>query len=88
MLKVDTQKWQQSSEDLRTQALTTEHPRTRERFLALFEVTQGKSATQVGHETQRNPQTVMKWVRHYNESGPQALTYRHTGGHPPLCLNP
>ena len=87
MLKVDTQKWQQSSEDLRIQALTTEHPRTRERFLALFEVTQGKSATQVGQETQRNPQTVMKWVHHYNESGPQALTYRHTGGHPPLCLN-
>jgi len=73
MLRVDIQKWQQSQEDLRVQALQAEHPRTRERFLALYEVTQGTSATQVGKETQRNPQTVMAWIHLYNDSGPTAL---------------
>ena len=86
MLKVDTQRWNQSPESLREEALKATHPRSRERFLGLYEVSQGKSATQVGRETRRNPQTVMEWVRRYNKSGPEALKYKHTGGHPPLCL--
>lgn len=85
MLKVDTQAWTQSPDVLRQQALTAEHPRSRERFMGLYEISIGKSATQVGQETGRNPQTVMEWVHRYNSSGPDALIYRHTGGHPPLC---
>ena len=85
MLKVDTQTWVQSPEELREQALTAEHPRSRERFMGLYKISIGKSATQVGQETGRNPQTVMEWVHRYNASGPDALIYRHTGGHTPLC---
>jgi hypothetical protein len=36
------------------------HQRTRERFLALYEITQASCATQVAAHTQRHPQTVMK----------------------------
>jgi transposase len=86
MLKVNTQTWQQTPELLREQALRAEHPRTRERFMGLYEIAQGKSATQVGQDTGRNPQTIMGWVHQYNTSGPQALQYRRTGGRPPLCL--
>lgn len=85
MLKVNTQAWQQTPEQLRQDALNAAHPRTRERFLGLYEITTGKSATQVGEATGRNPQTVMEWVHRYNTLGPEALFYRHTGGHPPLC---
>ena len=67
---------------LRDQALNASHPRTRERFLALYEISQGESATQVAWQTQRNPQTVMSWVHRYNSSGPESLTFRDTGGHP------
>ncbi len=84
MLKVNYQQWNQSVEGLRKTSLTAEHPRTRERFMALYEICLGKSATQVGRETQRNPQTIMEWVHRYNQDGPDTLTYRHTGGHPPL----
>lgn len=87
MLRLDCQKWEESPEDLRKHAFQAEHPRTRERFLALYEITQGKSATQVGRGTQRNPQTVMEWVHRYNEQGPSRLLYERTGGRPPLCLN-
>ncbi|MEM9009561.1 MAG: helix-turn-helix domain-containing protein [Cyanobacteria bacterium P01_F01_bin.86] len=86
MLKVDIQTWHQSAEMLREQALQASHPRTRERFMGLYEIVQGKSATQVAGETKRNPQTVMAWVHCYNTEGPEALVYRHSGGHPPLCL--
>lgn len=87
-LKVDCSRWQQSPEKLRQEALKAPHPRTRERLMALYEISQGQSATQVGRATERNPQTVMEWVHRYNEGGPAALEYRHTGGHLPLCQLP
>jgi hypothetical protein len=62
MLKVDLERWHHSPESLREQALRANQARTRERFLALDEITQGKSATQVGRQTRRNPQTIMDWV--------------------------
>lgn len=86
MLKVDTQSWQQSPGILREQSLLCEHSRSRERFLCLYEVSQGKSATQVAQAIGRNPQTVMSWVHRYNTLGPDALLYQHTGGPSPLCL--
>jgi transposase len=84
MLKVDLERWHHSAESFREQALSANHARTRERLLALYEMTQGKNATQVGRQTGRNPQTIMDWVHRYNQSGLESLVYRHTGGHPPL----
>lgn len=85
MLTVKTQLWGQTPEQLRQKALKAKHPRSRERFMSLYEISKGSSATEVGQSTGRNPQTVMKWVHLYNTCGPAALLYRHTGGHPPLC---
>lgn len=84
MLKVNLQRWHHSADRLRQEALSAPHARTRERLLALYDMTQGKSATQVGRQHGRNPQTIMDWVHRYNQSGLEALEYRHTGGHPPL----
>jgi transposase len=86
MLKVNTDNWQQTPEILREKALKESHPRTRERLMALYDITQGKNATQVAQQTARNPQTVMEWVHRYNTKGLESLIFRHTGGHPPLCL--
>lgn len=86
MLKVQLEKWQQTPDDLRELALKAQHPRTRERLLALYEIAQGASATQVARRSNRNPQTGMEWVHRYNANGPEALRYEHSGGHPPLCL--
>ena len=41
MIRVDLQKWGQSLEDLRRLAIRAEHPRTRERFLALSLIADG-----------------------------------------------
>jgi len=62
MLRVDYGRWAQTAQMLREQALTATHPRSRERLMALYEISQGKSATKVGQETKRHPQTIMGWV--------------------------
>ena len=84
MLRVEMKQWGQTVDDLREQALKAPHARTRERFMALFEIVVGSNATQVGLARGRNPQTVMDWVHRYNDSGPEALIYRCTGGRPPF----
>ena len=84
MLRVDHARWGQSPQDLRSLALSAPHARTRERALALFEITQGRCATRLAERTGRHPQTVMGWVHAYNAQGPAALAYRRTGGRRPF----
>jgi transposase len=86
MLKVDCERWNQSLETLREEALRAQHPRTRERLMALYEICGGKNATQIGKDTGRNPQTIMEWVHRYNDRGLEALIYQRTGGCLPLFL--
>ena len=88
MLRVDYARWGGTADDLRHVALSAPHARTRERALALYEITQGSCATRVAACTGRHPQTVMDWVHAYNERGPDALVFRRTGGRPPFALAP
>src|SRR4051812_20029423 len=85
MLRVDHARWDQTPADLRRLATSAPHPRTRERFLALYEITQESCATRIAGRTHRHPQTVLEWLHLYNTGGPEALTYQRTGGRPPLC---
>src|SRR4051794_9589754 len=86
MLRVDYARWGQTLEDLRYLALNAPQARTRERALALFDITQHRCATQVAVRTGRRAHTVMDWVHAYNQGGPDALAFRRTGGRRPLCL--
>jgi hypothetical protein len=84
MLKLNCSRGNQIIDVLRDQALSAEQPRTRERWMAMYEICTGKNATTVGRGTGRNPQTIMEWVHRYNEIGPEAMVFKQTGGHPPL----
>jgi len=85
MLRVDTAKWGQNLEDLRQASLTAPHRRTRERFQALYLIASGQfNATTCAAHIGRQDETVLAWVHLYNRSGPDALTYRKTGGSAPL----
>jgi len=84
VLRVDCARWGQTPEDLRHLALSAPHARTRERALALFDITQHRCATQVAVRTGRRAHTVMEWVHAYNQGGPDALTFRRTGGRRPV----
>jgi transposase len=83
MLRVEYARWGQTPADLRELAMSASHLRTRERFLALYEITQESCATRVAERTRRHPQTVMEWLHLYNTRGPEALTYQRTG--PPFA---
>ena len=86
MLSVDHARWGQTPADLRQLAMRAPHPRTRERFLALHDITQESSgATRIAARTGRHAQTVMGWLHAYNAHGPDALVYRRTGGRPPFA---
>jgi hypothetical protein len=84
VLRVDCARWGQTPEDLRHLALSAPHARTRERALALFDITQHRCATQVAARTGRRAHTVMDWVHAYNRGGPDALVFRRTGGRRPF----
>jgi transposase len=84
VIRVDYARWGQTPEDLRHLALSAPHARTRERALALFDITQRSCATQVAMRTGRRAHTVMDWVHAYNQGGPDALAFRRTGGRRPL----
>jgi hypothetical protein len=70
MLRVEYARWDQTPADLRELAMSASHPRTRERFLALYEITQESCATR---------------LHLYNTRGPEALVYQRTGGRPPFA---
>src|SRR4051795_13237473 len=85
MMRVESARWDQTPADRRELAMSASHPRTRERFLALSEITQESCATRVAAQARRHPQTVMEWLHLDNTRGPEALVYQRTGGRPPLC---
>ena len=85
MLRVDCERWGQEPDDLRRLAVSSSHERTRERFLALYAMTAGASATGVAERIGRHPQSVMQWVHAYNGGGPGAVVYKRTGGRPPFA---
>jgi len=87
MLGIEHEKWNQSLFDLRHQAVHAEHPRTRERFMALYEIARGETnATRWAEANGRHFQSVQAWVRSYNARGPEGIAFRHAGGWVPLFL--
>lgn len=85
MIRPDPERWNQTPADLSRLAVSAPHPRTRERFLALFQIASGQTnATQWAAAFGRCHESVMAWVHIYNDRGPDALTYRRTGGSAPF----
>jgi hypothetical protein len=85
MVKLDLKRWGTTPENLRERALTSPHGRTRERFLALYQIaTNDSCATSISREVGRHLQTVLSWVHAFNEAGPDGLVYRRSGARPPF----
>ena len=89
MVRVDLAKWGQTLDDVRRTSLTATHPRTRERFQALYLIASGPfNATTCAVHLGRDDDTVLTWVHRYNARGPETLVYRRTGGPTPLLRRP
>ena len=85
MVRPDLSTWSQTPDDLRRLSVQAQHPRSRERFLALYMIaTQQTNATTWAAQTGRTKETVLSWVHRYNMAGPEGVAYRHTGGRHPF----
>jgi hypothetical protein len=85
MVRVDLARWEQTVEDLRATSLPAPHRRTRERFQPLCLAASGQfNATTCAAHVGRQDETVPAWVHRYDTRGPDALTYKKTGGSAPL----
>lgn len=85
MLRPDCEKWGQELSDLQKLAVEAAHPRSRERFQALYQIgSKQTNATRWAREIGRDDQTVMGWVHQYNSEGPTSILYRRSGGRPPF----
>ncbi len=85
VLKVSYNQWNQTPDCLLQQSIQADHPRTRERFSALYQVATGSTAITVARKLSRHHETVTGWIHLYNSNGPEAMTYRRSGGHPPFA---
>ncbi len=84
MVRPDLGKWDQKAEDIRRLSIEAEHPRSRERFQALYIIgSEQKNASQWAKDIKRQKQTVLDWVHSYNKYGPASIHYQHTGGQQP-----
>ena len=84
MLRPNFEKWKQNAEEMRRLSIEADHPRSRERFQALYMIGSGQTnASQWASRIKRCQQTVLKWVHLYNADGPSALAYQHSGGRQP-----
>jgi transposase len=73
---------------LRRASVQVAHRRSRERFQALYLIASGRfNATTCAAHIGRQDETVLGWVHRYNEHGPDALTYRRSGGRAPLLTS-
>ena len=60
-------------------------PVPRERWYALWLLTQGWTAQATAEALERDPHTIGRWASAFGEGGPAALIFEQTGGsHPPL----
>ena len=85
MVRPDLNTWVHSLADLRRLAVNAQHPRSRERLLALYMIaSQQTNATTWAAHIGHTKETVLSWVHRYNLAGLAGVIYRHTGGRHPL----
>ncbi len=76
-------RWQLDAGQVREQMYRAPTPRERERWHALWLLSQGWSATAVAAALERDPHTIGDWLDAFGRAGPSALAFEQTGGSPP-----
>jgi transposase len=77
------QRWQMDVRQVREQVYRAATPRERERWHALWLLTQGWSQARVADALDRDAHTIGDWLEGFRQSGPAGLVFEQTGGSPP-----
>ncbi len=85
MVRPDFTKWNQTADDVLRLAREVDHPRSRERYMALYAIGSKQSNANLwAKATGRENETILGWIHQYNDGGPAAVAYQHSGGRPSL----
>jgi transposase len=76
-------KWQLDTQAVRKLMYTAENARERERWHAVWLMTQGWTAVQVANALERDAHTIGEWMSNLNEKGTEGLMFEQSGGSPP-----
>jgi transposase len=75
--------WQLDMRAVRERMYRAPTPRERERWHALWLLSQGWSAVQVAEALERDAHTIGDWVADFERAGPAGMAFEQTGGPPP-----
>ncbi len=75
--------WDVELRQVRDRMYRAPTPRERERWHAIWLLARGWSANQVAEALEREPHTIGNWLAAFDQAGPAALAFEHTGGSPP-----
>ena len=76
-------RWRMDEAEVRRRMYRAPTPRERERWHAVWLLTQGWTAAAVAQALERDAHTIGEWVRAFAEGGPKALVFEQSGGSPP-----
>jgi transposase len=76
-------KWQLDTQAVRRLVYTAENARERERWHAVWLMTQGWTAAQVAKALERDAHTIGEWMENLSEKGAEGLMFEQSGGSPP-----
>lgn len=75
--------WHLDVGQVREQVYRAATPRERERWHALWLLTQGWSQARIADALDRDAHTIGDWLEDFRQSGPTGLVFEQTGGPPP-----
>ncbi len=75
--------WDVELRQVRDRMYRAPTPRERERWHAIWLLARGWSANHVAEALEREPHTIGNWLAAFDQAGPAALAFEHTGGPPP-----
>lgn len=82
-IAVSMERWRMDGKALRERMYRAPTPRERERWHALWLLSQGWTIAKVAEMLERDAHTIAGWLGEYAEKGPEALAFEQSGGAPP-----
>ena len=82
-IKEFLERWEMDVPGVRRRMILAPVPRERERWYALWLLTQGWTAQATAEALERDSHTIGRWLAAFGEVGPAALIFEQSGGSPP-----
>ena len=77
------EQWEMDAPGVHQRLILAPTPRERERWHAIWLLSQGWSAADTAVALRRDSHTIGKWLAAFGQGGPAALIFEQSGGSPP-----